>query len=42
VAELIEAAEDELAGPEPEQFKIFVLAVMAGLRRNEIDKAEWS
>jgi integrase len=42
VAQLVEAAKDELAEPEPEQFKIFVLAIMAGLRRNEIDKAEWS
>ena len=42
VAQLIEDAKNELAEPEPEQFKIFVLAIMAGLRRNEIDKAEWS
>jgi integrase len=25
-----------------EQFKIFLLAIMAGLRRNEIDKLEWN
>ena len=42
VATLVRAACDELATAEPEQFKIFVLAVMAGLRRNEIDKLEWS
>ncbi|PYK64941.1 MAG: hypothetical protein DME50_10975 [Verrucomicrobia bacterium] len=42
VAALVHAACDELATNEPEQFKIFVLAVMAGLRRNEIDKLEWS
>jgi integrase len=36
---LIRAAQQEL--PE-EQFKIFLLAIMAGLRRNEIDKLEWS
>ena len=42
VLELVRAASDELAESEPEQFKAFVLAVMAGLRRNEIDKLEWS
>src|SRR5260370_31588268 len=36
---LIQAAQEELP---PEQFKIFLLAIMAGLRRNEIDKLEWS
>lgn len=41
VMSLIKAAREELAEPEPEQFKIFVLAVMAGLRRNEIDKLQW-
>jgi integrase len=35
---LIGAAQEELP---PEQFKIFLLALMAGLRRNEIDKLEW-
>jgi integrase len=35
---LIQAAQEELP---PEQFKIFLLAIMAGLRRNEIDKLEW-
>ena len=34
---LIEAAKKELAQPAPEQFKVFLLAVMAGLRRREID-----
>jgi hypothetical protein len=33
---------EELAAGEPECFKAFVLAVMAGLRRNEIDKLEWA
>jgi integrase len=42
VLELVRAASDELAPSEPEQFKAFVLAVMAGLRRNEIDKLEWN
>jgi integrase len=42
VAALIKQAEAELAESEPEQFKIFLLGVMAGLRRNEIDKLEWS
>jgi integrase len=36
---LIHAAQNELPR---EQFKIFLLAIMAGLRRNEIDKLEWS
>jgi hypothetical protein len=41
VLKLIEKARKGLATERPEQFKIFVLAVMAGLRRNEIDKLEW-
>jgi hypothetical protein len=41
-ATLIESARSELAQREPEQFKIFLLASMAGLRRNEIDKLPWS
>ncbi len=36
--ELISAAQKQLS---EEQFKIFLLAMMAGLRRNEIDKLEW-
>jgi integrase len=39
---LIAAANGELAGPAPEEFKVFLLAVMAGLRRREIDTLEWS
>ena len=35
---LIQVAQQELPR---EQFKIFLLALMAGLRRNEIDKLEW-
>jgi len=42
VVKLIEKAREELSTEAPEQFKIFLLAVMAGLRRNEIDKLEWS
>jgi integrase len=42
VTKLIEKARAELSVEEPEQFKIFLLATMAGLRRNEIDKLEWS
>ena len=42
VLELVRAASEELAESRPEEFKAFVLAVMAGLRRNEIDKLEWS
>ena len=41
VLELIRAAGSKLATSQPEQFKVFVLAVMGGLRRNEIDKLEW-
>jgi integrase len=42
VLALVRAAGEELAAREPECFKAFVLAVMAGLRRNEIDKLEWA
>jgi integrase len=42
MASLVESARSELAEREPEQFKIFLLAAMAGLRRNEIDKLPWS
>jgi integrase len=42
VFELVRAATDELATRESEQFKAFVLAVCAGLRRAEIDKLEWA
>lgn len=42
VLDLIEAAKKELAQPAPEQFKVFLLAVMAGLRRREIDTLEWN
>ena len=38
VESLIRAAQKEVP---QEQFKIFLLAIMAGLRRNEIDKLEW-
>jgi len=38
VESLIRAAQNELP---QEQFKMFLLAMMAGLRRNEIDKLEW-
>jgi site-specific recombinase XerC len=37
MASLLESARDELSGARPEQFKIFLLGAMAGLRRNEID-----
>jgi integrase len=42
VLELIRSAVGELAESEPECFKVFVLAVMAGLRRGEIDLLEWA
>jgi integrase len=42
VEKLIGKAQAELAGAWPEQFKIFLLATFAGLRRGEIDLLEWS
>jgi len=42
VETLLESARQELAGAHPEQFKIFLLGAMAGLRRNEIDKLPWT
>jgi hypothetical protein len=42
ITELIAAARDELAGTDPEAFKIFALATFAGLRRKEIDLLPWS
>ena len=42
MAALLQSARQELATAKPEQFKIFLLAAMAGLRRNEIDKLLWS
>lgn len=39
---LLAEAREELAVAHPEQFKIFLLALLAGLRRNEIDKLQWS
>lgn len=39
---LIKQANDELQGEEPEQFKIFILAIFVGLRRKEIDMLLWS
>jgi integrase len=38
---LIQEAKADLAGDKPEQFKIFLLALFCGLRRNEIDKLMW-
>ncbi len=38
---LFAAAQNELADQQPEQFKIFLLALCAGLRRNEIDTLTW-
>jgi integrase len=42
VVELLEAAQRELADDRPEEFKILLLAAMAGLRRNEVDTLPWS
>jgi hypothetical protein len=39
--ELLESARQELATEHPEQYKIFLLGLMAGLRRNEIDVLPW-
>jgi integrase len=41
-AELISKAMTDLRLAEPEAFKIFLLSLMAGLRRNEVDKLQWS
>jgi integrase len=41
VEKLIARANDELASHQPEIFKAFLLAVMVGLRRREIDLLEW-
>jgi hypothetical protein len=41
VQKLIAKAQDELSEADPECFKIFLLAVMVGLRRHEIDLLEW-
>jgi integrase len=38
---LITAAKRNLADAHPEQFKIFLLGLFCGLRRNEIDKLLW-
>ena len=39
---LLESARQELATEHPEQYKIFLLGAMAGLRRNEIDVLPWT
>jgi integrase len=41
VQTLIAKAKDELTPGDPEAFKAFLLAVMVGLRRKEIDLLEW-
>jgi hypothetical protein len=41
VETLIAKANEELAPGDPEAFKAFLLAVMVGLRRKEIDLLEW-
>jgi hypothetical protein len=42
MALLLESARQELATSRPEEYKIFLLGAMAGLRRNEIDCLPWS
>jgi len=39
---LITAAQRDLAPSDPEAYKVFLLALFAGLRRGEIDRLEWS
>jgi hypothetical protein len=39
---LLESARQELAPFRPEQYKIFLLGAMAGLRRNQIDSLPWT
>lgn len=38
---LYASAENELASSEPEQYKVFLLCVTAGLRRKEVDWLKW-
>jgi hypothetical protein len=42
LAELLESAREELATARPEEYKIFLLGALAGLRRNEIDVLPWT
>ena len=42
MVKLLESAREELAPAKLEQWKIFLLGAMAGLRRNEIDVLPWS
>jgi integrase len=42
LAELLESAREELAFRHAEQYKIFLLGALAGLRRNEIDVLPWT
>jgi integrase len=42
IGRLIGSATEELADDEPEVYKVFLLAVMGGLRRKEIDLLEWT
>jgi integrase len=42
IVQLVGAAREELAYSDQEAYKVFLLAVMVGLRRKEIDLLEWS
>jgi hypothetical protein len=42
IKKLVSSAQTELAASDPEAFKVFLLASMAGLRRAEIDQLEWT
>src|SRR5260370_2564678 len=41
LAKLIKAVKKELRDSSPEEYKVFLLAVGAGLRKKEIDLLEW-
>lgn len=42
ISDLANSAATELKGTDLEAYKVFVLALIFGMRRNEIDKIEWS
>jgi hypothetical protein len=42
LVKLIKTAKTELRDSFPEEYKVFLLAVGAGLRKKEIDLLEWS
>jgi hypothetical protein len=42
IKKLVASAQAELSTSDPEAYKAFLLASMAGLRRAEIDQLEWT